>query len=52
MTEAERDRLREEETVRWGVRHELRRKRHPQLMLMMVIWTAVLTVLALLSRTP
>jgi hypothetical protein len=52
MTEAERNQLREEETVRREVCHELRRKRRPQLILMMVIWTAVLTALALLRRTP
>ncbi len=50
LTDVDRDRVRQEEMIRWEVREERRRNRRPRLLLITIIWTAALTALALLNH--
>ena len=49
MSAQERERIREEETVREEIRQERRRHRRPRLLAMAAVWTLILTALAFLS---
>jgi hypothetical protein len=46
ITDRDRERIREEETTRWLVRQELRRRKRPQLVVIAAAWTLVLAILA------
>ena|SRR5258706_15717163 len=46
MSEQERERLREEESVRLEIRGERRRKQRPRLLMVAILWTLALTALA------
>ena len=45
----ERERLREEESVREEIRKERRRQQRPRLLAIAAVWTLILTALAYLS---
>jgi hypothetical protein len=49
MSAQERERIREEETVREEIRQDRRRHRRPRLLAMAAVWTLVLTALAFLT---
>ena len=42
----ERETIREEETARWLVREELKRKKQPRLLVIVTAWALTLTALA------
>jgi hypothetical protein len=49
LSEQERSRIREEELVRLQARKEMKRQDRPQLLWLMIIWTACLAVLAVVT---
>jgi hypothetical protein len=48
-TEQERTTIEEDETARWSIRRELKRRRRPWLLTVAALWMLLLTILALSS---
>jgi hypothetical protein len=49
LSEQERERIRQEEFVRWQVRNDIKLRQRARLILPAVLWAVVLTVLGLVS---